>query len=412
MIHRVPSNGEKEAGLENALQLKQLELNSLLEVTQAINYNLPEESLYKIFYFTLIANLKIKKFALYVFDAGWSCKVNYGTKANFKSIELDETFFNVSKISKLEQKAECQFSEFDLLIPVAHKSQLLAIVFIGGLELGEENTDVSFVQTFANIITVAIENKKLARKELQQEAFRKELEIARDVQSHLFPKSLPNNERIVIQADYLPHHSIGGDYYDYVPLSDNEFFICVADVSGKGIPAALLMSNFQACLRTMLRQTSDLKKIVTELNYITRLNARGERFITFFAMIVDLKSRKARYINAGHNPAIIIQKGEATTLENGTTILGIFEDLPFLSEDELSVDENSLLFLYTDGVTETSNPEEEEFGVERFIEFLQQHSGQENQEIHKGLMEALNTFKGNKAFPDDITFVSCRIKGF
>ncbi|MCR6638815.1 MAG: hypothetical protein NVV82_07450 [Sporocytophaga sp.] len=163
MIPKAPSNGEKEAGLANSLQLKQLELNSLLEVTQAINFNLPEDSLYKIFYFTLIANLKIKKFALYVFDFGWSCKVNYGTKTNFKSIELDQSFFNVSKISKLEKAAE-QFSEFDLLIPVAHKSQLLAIVFIGGLELGEENTDVSFVQTFANIITVAIENKKLARK--------------------------------------------------------------------------------------------------------------------------------------------------------------------------------------------------------------------------------------------------------
>lgn len=411
MIPKAPSNGEKVAGLENSLQLKQLELNSLLEVTQAINFNLPEESLYKIFYFTLIANLKIKKFALYVFDSGWSCKVNYGTKANFKSVELDHSFFNVSKITKLEKTAD-QFSEFDLLIPVAHKSQLLAVVFIGGLELGEENTDVSFVQTFANIITVAVENKKLARKELQQEAFRKELEIARDVQSHLFPTSLPDNKRVVIEADYLPHQSIGGDYYDYVQLNEDEFFICVADVSGKGIPAALLMSNFQACLRTMLRQTSDLKKIITELNYITRLNARGERFITFFAMIVDLKSRKARYINAGHNPAIIIQDGVAETLDSGTTILGIFEDLPFLSEEVLEIKENSLLFLYTDGVTETSNIEEEEFGMERFVQLLSENATQENQVIHKKLMEELSLFKGKKAFPDDITFVSCKIKGF
>lgn len=111
---------------------------------------------------------------------------------------------------------------------------------------------------------------------------------------------------------------------------------------------------------------------------------QGEKgLLLFFAMIVDLKSRKARYINAGHNPAIIIQDGNAETLDSGTTILGIFEDLPFLSEEMLEIKENSLLFLYTDGVTETSNIEEEEFGMERFVQLLRENSDQENQLIHK-----------------------------
>ncbi|MCR6638813.1 MAG: serine/threonine-protein phosphatase [Sporocytophaga sp.] len=140
---------------------------------------------------------------------------------------------------------------------------------------------------------------------------------------------------------------------------------------------------------------------------------QGEKgLLLFFAMIVDLKSRKARYINAGHNPAIIIQDGNAETLDSGTTILGIFEDLPFLSEEMLEIKENSLLFLYTDGVTETSNIEEEEFGMERFVQLLRENSDQENQLIHKKLMKELNLFKGKKVFPDDITFVSCKIKGF
>jgi sigma-B regulation protein RsbU (phosphoserine phosphatase) len=105
---------------------------------------------------------------------------------------------------------------------------------------------VKFIQALSNIIIVAIENKKLARKQLEQEAFRKELEIASDVQQFLFPDKLPNTERLKMEASYLPHDLVGGDYYDFIPINKNQFLLCVADVSGKGIPAALMMSNFQA----------------------------------------------------------------------------------------------------------------------------------------------------------------------
>src|SRR5690606_33837514 len=147
----------------------------------------------------------------------------------------------------------------------------------------------SFVQTFTSIIVVAIENKKLARKELEQEVFRKELEIAREVQSMLFPKELPDTDKVRAFASYLPHHTIGGDYYDYIQQDENNFLVCIADVSGKGIPASLLMSNFQASLRTLVRQTNDLKQIVNELNFVIKANAKGERFITFFVAAFDLQ---------------------------------------------------------------------------------------------------------------------------
>src|SRR5690606_29458738 len=125
-------------------------------------------------------------------------------------------------------------------------------VFVGGLDKNEDGSvdedGLRFIQALSNIIIVAIENKKLAAKQLAQEAFRKELEIASDVQQYLFPESLPNTDILKVEASYLPHDIVGGDYYDYIPINKDQFLICIADVSGKGIGAALMMSNFQASL--------------------------------------------------------------------------------------------------------------------------------------------------------------------
>src|SRR5258708_3935568 len=242
-----------ESSLRKKIEKKELELNALLEITQAINSNVPEESLYKIFNFTLRSNLNIKKLALFVFDDIWSCKVSFGATRNYTKIKLDDRVKMVKNIHRISEFENCDFEEFDLVIPIAHKDETLALIFVGGVDVGNASHDdgenIKFIQALSNIIIVAIENKKLARKQLEQEAFRKELEIASDVQQFLFPDKLPNTEHLKMVASYLPHDMVGGDYYDYVPINKNQFLLCVADVSGKGIAAALMMSNFQASLR-------------------------------------------------------------------------------------------------------------------------------------------------------------------
>ena len=179
--------------LENKYNLKELELNALLEITQAINNNLPEKSLYKIYDFTIRGNLNIRKLALYVLDSSWSCKVNYGTQINCYETPLDESFCNYRKVTSIEGRKDV-FGEFDYVIPVAHKGNILALVFVGDIQVDSEemkDSSTRFIQALSNIIIVAIENKKLARQQLEQEALRKELEIASDVQQFLFPEELP-----------------------------------------------------------------------------------------------------------------------------------------------------------------------------------------------------------------------------
>lgn len=400
--------------IKTRLDRKELELNALLEITQAINANVPEASLYKIFHFTLRSNLNIRKLALYVFDERWNCQVNFGTKINFLKLQLDGRFHLIRQVHQMtEFEEKCEFHEFDLVIPVAHENQTLAVVFVGGLDPETKvnfQDVVKFIQALSNIIIVAIENKKMARKQLEQEAFRKELEIASDVQQFLFPDKLPNTERLKLEASYLPHDLVGGDYYDYIPINKNQFLLCVADVSGKGIPAALMMSNFQASLRTLLRQMPNLTEIVEALNYQVLENAKGEKFITFFGAIYDINLKTLVYVNAGHNPPLLWNKKFGIRLlEEGSTVLGAMHPLPSLSEGFVTDLDDFLLFCYTDGLTETVNESGVEFGSQALLDYFNTNHSKDLKTIHQDIIVALDGFKGRNSYRDDITMLSCRV---
>jgi phosphoserine phosphatase RsbU/P len=406
-----------EIDIKKQFEIKELELNALLEITQAINSNLPEESLYKIYNFTLRSNLNIRKMALFVLDDEWNCKVSFGTDNHFHKTKLLPQFKTIQDITHLKEFEECAFTEFDIVIPVTHKSDTLALVFVGGLDKNdpryESEDGIRFIQALSNIIIVAIENKKLARKQLEQEAFRKELEIASDVQQFLFPERLPNTPHLKMEASYLPHDLVGGDYYDYVPINKNQFLICIADVSGKGIPAALMMSNFQASLRTLLRQTPNLTDIIEALNFQVLENTKGEKFITCFAAIYDIRLKTMVYVNAGHNPPILWdRKGGYRLLEEGSTVLGAMHPLPFVNEGFLTDLDDFLLFCYTDGVIETLNESGKEFGMESLLSYFQQdHTYRKDLKlIHQDIIVALDSFKGKNGYHDDITMLTCRVE--
>lgn len=398
--------------LKAKYDLKELELNSLLEITQAINNNLPEGSLYKIYNFTIRANLNIKKLALFVLDDQWECKVNFGTSTNFFQESFDEVFLTFDKIQPIAFDEESVYSEFQIIVPIAHKERKLAFVFISGYdEVNDEEINTNFIQALSNIIIVAIENKKLARKQIEQEMIRRELEIAGNVQQFLFPKNLPYTEDLKVAAFYQPHHTIGGDYYDFIKISDHQFLFCIADVSGKGIPAALLMSNFQASLRTLSRQTTLLQDIITELNYLVMSNAEGQHFITFFVAIYDTTSKRLKYVNSGHNPPIFVRNGDALELlTKGSTVLGAFNNLPFLNVGIVEDLDEFLFCSFTDGLTEITNYKDEEFGDSEIQKVVKANAHLDPKELNEVIIEAMNDFQAERGFKDDITLFTCRIK--
>lgn len=400
------------------LQLKELELQSLLEVTQAINENADEADLYKMYKFTLRPNKHISKLALYVFDEAWNYKISFGTdKGNdYAHITLPNGILECTTETNIEQLEDIGvFKEFQKVLPVKHKSTILAYILVSFAKIETFDEDFlmnleNFIEALTNVIIVAVENKKLARKQQQQEQFKAQLMLAKNVQQLLFPKKLPYTNTLKIVADYLPHQTVGGDYYDYILINDHKFLLCIADVSGKGIPAALLMSNFQAALRILVRQHLSLKKIIHELNHLVWLNTQGESFATAFFMEYDFKTKQMTYVNAGHNPPLLFQNYLLQELKEGTTILGSFKELPFVQITEINHIESFFLFCFTDGFTETVNEQGEEFGSDQLAAFIEAHKHLDQQELHKELIKVLYQYKGKNEYIDDITLLSCGVK--
>ncbi len=392
--------------MNTTFDLKDLQLNALLEVTQAINNNLPEEDLLKIYKFTLLADLKIQKLALFTdLDGDWTCRVHFGTAESCEDVSLNPDFLDLKEVEKIEESDKFE-GQFQQVFPVYHKEKLLAIVFIStGEESAVENR---FLNALTNLILVAIENKKFSRKQLEQEAYQRELDIAKKVQNFLFPKQLPMAERLQIEAFYLPHQDVGGDYYDYIKIDNDKFLICIADVSGKGVPAALLMSNFQASLRTLVRHSVNLEEIVNELNHTTFRSGNAENFITFFAAIYDYNTKNLEYINCGHNEIVLINNDEIILLNEGTTVLGMFDPLPFIKTETIKGLSDFFIFAYTDGLTETFNEEDEAFEFERLETLIKEQLGN-LQGLHNRILDELVEFKGERKFNDDITMLSCRV---
>jgi len=388
------------------------QLYSLLQVTRAINSNFPASDLFSIFEYILKQQLGYTKFAYCSFDEIWRWSVSYGAAHETRVIKPEVDLLQFDELTFIDELSSFNIQNFNVVIPVYHKKQALAFLLIGdldetSLEIARAH-DLEFVETISNVISVAIENKRLFKDNVQQEMYKREMEMAMEVQNMLIPSSLPNDEYIDFAAFYQPQRHIGGDYYDFIHVNENEFIFCVADVSGKGVAAALLMANFQAYLHALVGITTDLKKIIHDLNNRVAESAKGEKFITMFIARYNKLSRKLNYVNAGHNPPILTSQNDSILLKEGTTGLGMLEKLYRLEEGEVEVTKDSRLTCYTDGLVEQENEGGKDFGIEQVELIMHQNRTCSSQDFNKILLDSLVTYKGNEPYIDDIALLTCR----
>lgn len=357
------------------LQLSNFKLNSLLEITQAINANLSTMSLLRRYEKILREELNIGRVMIFSFNhKRWDCILESG----FENYDFDadgivrNELRKYNEITYISNKVDAFYKNFDIVIPVYHNDESVAYVLIGDID--EEQQGVSptikhltFIQTITNIIVVAIENKRLYKESLQQAALKKEIELASKMQAMLIPSNdvLPRNNHVSAAAYYSPHSEVGGDYYDFLKLGRDEYGFCIADVSGKGMSAAILMSNFQASLRALFTNKAELLSIITRLNESVMNNAKGEKFITFFIGKYNAKTRVLHYINAGHNHPVLhnFNTGKIEYLNQGCMGLGMFDSIPRILEGIININPGDKLICYTDGLVEAENNDQREFGV-------------------------------------------------
>lgn len=280
-------------------------------------------------------------------------------------------------------------------------------------ELPFDDEDKKSIETFAYYASIAIENSKLMRESIEKERMKKELEMARDMQQQLLPASIPQFSSFDISAMFIPANEVGGDYYDIIKMDDGKFYLAIGDVSGKGVSAALLMANLQAFLKSICKQNIPLEDATNLLNQLVSENVYEGKFITFFWGIFDNNERTIEFVNAGHNPPLLINNEFKKYLSTDGMLLGVQPNL--YRKEKLLLQKGDLLIFYTDGVTEAKNINDEEFSCERLEKLIMKEKNSVNyfmktsDEILFAIKSELEAFTKGQSQSDDITCVVIKV---
>jgi sigma-B regulation protein RsbU (phosphoserine phosphatase) len=308
-----------------------------------------------------------------------------------------------------------------LLLPLARKDQLLGFIALGPKhsEAPYSTSDVNLLQSVASQTALAVENSRLtsaiANETAEREVIQRELSIAREVQQRLFPQNYPQVPRLEYHGTCRPAREVGGDYYDFLELPNHALGIAIGDVSGKGIPASLLMASLQAGLRGQtLAASSSINRVMDNLNRLIYAATPVNRYATFFYGEYDPVLRRLAYVNAGHNAPLVLRKSrsaaECIRLETGGPPVGLLPQATYDSA-HLDFETGDLLVLFTDGITETMNAAEEEWGECPFIQSLSEANDSDPAAIIKAVFSAADAFAAGAPQHDDMTLVVFRLLG-
>lgn len=392
------------------LKISKFKLDSLLDITLSINANLPTEELLSKYETTLRNNLGIGKILIFKRSVNWECILNGGFPKQFETIDVESRLINITEIAFVTPALG--FEGVDIIIPVYNNNIHLAFIFIGDIEEEGEGMSpvlkhLNFIQTISSIIIVAIENIRLFNESLRQEALKKELELAARMQKMLIPDNsqMPKNTRLIVNGFYYPHYEVGGDYYDCIRLSETKTAICIADVSGKGISAAMLMSNFQANLRALFTHEINLETLVNKLNSIVIVNAAGEKFITLFVARYDHDTGILEYLNAAHNPPVLYNTvtGEVQHLHASCVGIGMLDDIPLVEKSEIVIHDYSKLVCYTDGLSELKGNDGKDIGTGIIIRHISNKKPVENN--IRAMIRELGLPDDNPSTFDDVSII-------
>lgn len=310
-----------------------------------------------------------------------------------------------------------EFGELDaqLLLPLRSKRDLLGFISLGPKKSEEpySPSDTSLLQTVATQTGMALENSRLtetiASEIAQREMLNREIEIAREVQQRLFPQTSPECLTLDYAGHCRPARGVGGDYYDFLALPDGRLGIAIADISGKGIPAALLMASLQASVRGQsLGADPSVAALMANVNKLVYDASPSNRYATFFYAQYDSATRKLTYANGGHNPPMVLRGADVILLQKGGPPVGLFRPAPY-EQDEIQLESGDLLVLFTDGISEAENSAQEEWGEPALEKTARACDGKPPADVITAIMTAADAFAAGAPQHDDMTVVIARV---
>jgi sigma-B regulation protein RsbU (phosphoserine phosphatase) len=299
-----------------------------------------------------------------------------------------------------------QQTRSELVVPIKADN-----VTIGAFNLESDKLDayseddLKFLTVFASQAAVSIERARLYKQRLSSRNIQEQLNIARMIQSSFLPRRNPEIRGFDVAGRNISSHEVGGDYYDFIEIVDNQLGIAIADVSGKGIPASLIMAAFRASLIAEIRNNYAIRTILQKVNRLLIESIDRGNFVTAVYGVLDSKNRIFTFSNAGHNPPILIRSdGSSEELTEGGLALGIIDGQSY-EERPIYVAPGDLIVCFTDGVTETKNAADELFGEKRLISILADNRKKSAEELVQLVIDSVNQFTSEDAEPDDLTLI-------
>ena len=299
-----------------------------------------------------------------------------------------------------------------IAVPLQTDDRVIGLIYVDSQQFFRtfSQDDLNLLTVMANVAAIRIEHQRLEMVEQAEKLLESELEQAGEIQQRHLPETPPAVTGYELAGANLPSRAVGGDYFDYIQQPDGRILLVVADVAGKGMPAALLMMSVQARLQMLATEEKafdNLGQLVSRLNRSIASTVPGNRFITGFFANLDPVTGKLAYCNAGHNPSILVAAdGSIKLLQGGGPVMGCFPDIPY-EEQQAQLDLGSLLVIYSDGVTEAANQDNEDFGESRLEELLRDRRGQAATAVVGGVLRAGHSFVQGPP-QDDLTVLIAR----
>lgn len=409
---------EQLKDVNRSLDRKFQELNTLFDLSKEFNVVMDAERVVRLLTFSLLGQVGVSRYAVCLNNNG-TLKVvasridkqfdNTGVMQQLCLLTNPVLIENLIRQKKFKQAAEeLQRVGIVAVIPMQVQNQVKGAILLGEKLRGGvySKADLEFLYSLANLAIISIENARLFREAIEKQKLEDELAIAREIQKGLLPRILPEIPQFQIGAINISSKQVGGDYYDALKISPDEYAIAIGDVSGKGTPAALLMANVQASLRAFAPMGLSIADATTRINDLTCMNTGQDKFITFFWGALNAKTREFRYVNAGHNPPFLLRaNGSVERLEEGGIILGLMKTtIPYI-ESAVTLQSGDVIVMFTDGVSEAMNAHEQDFTEEKLEAVVKPLRTLTPEEIIKQIQVALEEHTRGTPQSDDITML-------
>lgn len=392
-------------------------LSSLFELSKEFGLFSESTKVTRLLIFSLIGQFLVQKYALLRFEGD-------DIEVIEPKLPVEELLNNLRKIdyhridtSLNKEQVSLLFPSLyamgiEIIVPMQIQGKTKGLIILGRRinNIDYTDADIEFIFSVGSLAIISMENRRLFREALEKQKMEEELDLAREIQRNLLPQKIPTYKNFEIAAINVSSKQVGGDYYDIIELDENDCCVAIADVSGKGVPASLLMANMQAFLQVICRQNVPLDEATGLINDLISKNTADGKFITFFWGILNNVDKTFTYVNAGHNPPLLIRDGKIIKLEIGGMILGVMKTMiPYRSE-KINLMKDDVLVMFTDGISEAMNKKSEEFSDEALEKLSIEMANASAEAILKGIQSEVQRFTDGANQSDDITLVVIKVK--